>query len=65
MKNKTFTIHIEPVPGGGLRVTVAEIGADFTIQSSNRDDAIDAAHLAIEKWTLAQQPALQERAKAS
>jgi hypothetical protein len=49
---RTYTIHMEPGPDGGLVVTVPEIGAVVEIESTRLDDAIDAAHAAIEKSVL-------------
>ena len=43
----TFTITIEPIGDTHLQVTIPEIGAKVMVASTNRDEAIDAAHRAI------------------
>jgi hypothetical protein len=47
MNTETFTITIEPISDNCLQVTIPEIGAKVMVASTNRDEAIDAAHRAI------------------
>lgn len=58
----TYTINIEPAPQGGLIVSVPEIGATVTIESTRRDDAVDAAHTLIDAYHLKQQEDTQVKA---
>jgi len=46
---RTYTIHTEQDPQGGLIVTVPEIDAQLHIASTRLQDALDAAHAAIEE----------------
>lgn len=46
---RTYTIHTEPDPQGGLLVTIPEIDARLHIESTQMQDALDAAHSAIEE----------------
>jgi hypothetical protein len=62
MKAETFTINIEPIGENRLQVTIPEIGAQVIVSSTNRDEAIDAAHRAISEYLRATMP---EAAKAS
>jgi hypothetical protein len=61
MKAETFTINIEPIGENRLQVTIPEIGAQVIVPSTNRDEAIDAAHRAISEYLRTTMPA----AKAS
>jgi hypothetical protein len=42
--NPVYTIDIVPLEGGRLQVSVLEIGESITIESTKRDDAMDAAY---------------------
>ena len=57
----TYTINIDPAPQGGLIVSVPEIGETVTIESTKRDDAMDAAYRLIDAYNLKQ----REEVKAS
>ena len=49
---RTYTIHMDPAPDGGLLVTVPEVGVSFTIESTKLDNALDAAYAAIEQTVM-------------
>jgi hypothetical protein len=59
---ETFTIHIQPI-GDHLQVSIPELGIVLEVQSTKRDDALDAAHNAIIAYKLKERE--QEAAKAS
>jgi predicted RNase H-like HicB family nuclease len=64
MSNETFTIQIQPLEDGRLRVTVPEIEAVVIIAGTKIDDAVDAAHEAIDEYLLKQRET-SARARAS
>ncbi len=47
---ETFTIHFEPLPEGGLLVTVPEIGATVETAGDRLSDAQDAGLRAITEY---------------
>ncbi len=58
---RTYTIKMDLAPGGGLVVTVPEIGVSVTIASTRREDALDAAHREIERSVMQEYEAAQEK----
>ncbi len=57
----TYTIDIQPVGDGRLQVSVLEIGETVTVESTKRDDAMDAAYRLINAYLRKQ----REEVKAS
>jgi hypothetical protein len=60
-ENPTYTIDIQPIGDSRLQVSVPEIGATVTIESTRRSDAMDAAYALIDAYLLKQ----REEVKAS
>ena len=64
--NEKYTLQLKSV-GDHLEVTIPEL--NITVETApgktSRDDALDVAHTAIEKWTLQQRRREQETVKAS
>ena len=60
-ENPKYTIDIQPIGDGRLQVSVPEIGATVTIESTRRSDAMDAAYALIDAYLLKQ----REEVKAS
>lgn len=57
----TYTIDIQPIGDGRLQVSVSEIGATTIIESTKRNDAMDAAYALIDAYLRSQ----REEVKAS
>jgi hypothetical protein len=59
--NPTFSIDIQPLGDGRLQVSIPEIEASTIVESTRRDDAMDAAYRLISAYLRKQ----QEEVKAS
>jgi hypothetical protein len=59
--NPTYSIDIVPIGDGRLQVSIPEIEASTIIESTRRNDAMDAAYKLIDAYLLKQ----QEEVKAS
>ncbi len=57
--NPTYTIDIQPLGDGRLQVSVLEIGETVTVESTKRDDAMDAAYALIDAYNLKQREAVK------
>lgn len=63
--NPTFAIDIQPLGDDRLQVSIPEIGASTIVESTKRDDAMDAAYTLIDDYLQKQQEAVTASARTA